>query len=153
MEKLLSLQQKIVPEIIPLLLSRYQILRSIRYLQPVGRRALADKLQLQERKIRNEVDVLKEHELVSYSPAGMQVTPDGDALLWDLEEYIREIQGLKILEDQIAALYQVKQVIMVPADSAETINTHFYCHLTFLQFIYNCGDTFNVVNQSRPTLQ
>jgi central glycolytic genes regulator len=117
MDKLLSLQQKIVPEVIPLLLSRYQILRSIRYLQPVGRRALAEKLQLQERKIRNEVDVLKEHELVSYSPAGMQVTPDGDALLWELEEYIREIQGLRILEDQIAALYQVKQVIMVPGDS------------------------------------
>jgi central glycolytic genes regulator len=117
MDKLLSLQQKIVPEVIPLLLSRYQILRSIRFLQPVGRRALAEKLQFQERRIRNEVDVLKEHDLVSYSPAGMQVTSDGDDLLWELEEYIREIQGLSILEEQIATLYQVKQVIIVPGDS------------------------------------
>lgn len=117
MDKLLSLQQKIVPEIIPLLLSRYQILRSIRYLQPVGRRALADKLQLQERKIRNEVDVLKEHELISYSPAGMQVTSIGDDLLRELEDYIRDIQGLSILEEQVAALYNIKQVIIVPGDS------------------------------------
>jgi central glycolytic genes regulator len=117
MDKLLSLQQKIVPEVIPLLLSRYQILRSIRFLQPVGRRALAEKLQLQERKIRNEVDVLKEYELISYSPAGMQVTPGGDDLLWQLEEYIREIQGLSILEERIAALYHITQVIIVPGDS------------------------------------
>ena len=117
MDKLLSLQQKIVPEVIPLLLSRYQILRSIRFLQPVGRRALADKLQLQERKIRNEVDALKEQELISYSPAGMQVTATGDDLLWELEEYIREIQGLSILEEQVAHLYHIKQVIVVPGDS------------------------------------
>jgi central glycolytic genes regulator len=117
MDKLLALQQKIVPEVIPMLLSRYQILRSIRFLQPVGRRALADKLQLQERKIRNEVDILKEQELISYSPAGMLVTPSGDLLLWELEEYIREIQGLSILEAKIAVLYRVKRVIIVPGDS------------------------------------
>ncbi len=117
MDKLLTLQQKIVPEIIPLLLSRYHILRSIRYLQPVGRRALADKLQLQERKIRNEVDILKEQELISYSPAGMQVTQTGDILLWDLEEYIREIQGLSLLEERVASVYPVKKVIIVPGDS------------------------------------
>lgn len=117
MDKLLSLQQKIVPEVIPLLLSRYQILRSIRFLQPVGRRALAEKLKLQERKIRNEVDVLKEHELVSYSPAGMQITSGGDALLWELEDYIREIQGLSLLEEKIAVVYKVNKVIIVPGDS------------------------------------
>lgn len=117
MDKLIALQQKIVPEILPLLLSRYQILRSIRFLQPVGRRALADKLQLQERKIRNEVDILKEQELVSYSSSGMQVTQEGDLLLWQLEEYIREIQGISLLEEIIAKNYQIKRVIIVPGDS------------------------------------
>lgn len=117
MDKLLILQQKIVPEIIPLLLSRHQILRTIRFMQPIGRRALAEHLKLQERKIRNEVDFLKEQNLVVFASSGMQITQAGEVLLWELEDYIRDIQGLSILEHKIAELLPVKKVMIIPGDS------------------------------------
>ena len=117
MDKLLTLQQKIVPEIFPLLLSRYQVLRAIRFSQPIGRRALAERLHFQERKIRNEVDLLKSQELIICSAMGMEVTPEGDVLLWALEDYIREIQGLSLLEQKIAELFKVKKVMVVPGDT------------------------------------
>jgi Transcriptional regulator, contains sigma factor-related N-terminal domain len=117
MDKLIAIQKKIVPEIIPLILSRYQILRAIDILQPVGRRALAEQLHFQERKIRNEVDFLKEQEMITCAASGMQITPSGEALLGEMEGYIREIQGLSYLEQQIAELLKVKRVMIVAGDS------------------------------------
>lgn len=117
MDKLISIQKKIVPELANLILSRYQILRSIHILQPVGRRALAEQLGFQERKIRNEVDFLKEQKLITCAALGMQVTPDGEALLLEMEEYVRELQGLSHLEEQIINLFPIKKVIVVAGDT------------------------------------
>lgn len=117
MDKLIALQQKIVPETAPLVLSRYQILRAVRFLQPIGRRALAEQLHLQERKIRNEIDFLREQKLLVCTPSGMEVTPDGEALLLEMEDYIREIQGLSLLEQRITELYGVRKVIVAPGDA------------------------------------
>lgn len=117
MDKLIAIQKKIVPEIIPLILSRYQILRAINILQPVGRRALAEQLRFQERKIRNEVDFLKEQKMITCAQSGMQVTPFGEALLGEMENYIRELQGLSYLEQQIAEFFSVKKVMVVAGDT------------------------------------
>lgn len=116
MDKLLAIQQKIVPEIFPLILIRYQILRAVNFLQPIGRRALADQLRVQERKIRNEVDFLKEQQLLSSTMAGMEITQTGLTLLEDMADYIREIQGVTILEQEIASAFPVKEVLIVPGD-------------------------------------
>lgn len=99
-----------------MLLTRYQILRSVHFLQPIGRRALTEHLQVQERKIRNEVDFLKEQQLISCTSAGMEVTQSGQILLWEMADYIREIQGLDLLEQEIASAFPVKKVIIVPGD-------------------------------------
>lgn len=117
MDKLLSLQQKIVPELVPILLSRYHVLRTVHFLQPIGRRALAERLHTQERRIRNEVDILKEQQLLSFNSSGMQVTEAGELLLWEIEGYIRELQGLNQLEQQIVEQYGIKYVMVVPGDS------------------------------------
>ncbi len=117
MDKLISIQKKIVPELANLILSRYQILRSIHILQPVGRRALAEQLSFQERKIRNEVDFLKEQKLITCAASGMQVTPDGENLLLEMEEYVRELQGLSNLEEQIISLFPIKKVMVVAGDT------------------------------------
>jgi len=116
MDKLITLQQKIAPEMIPLILCRYQILRSIRFLQPIGRRVLAEQMLMQERKIRNEVDFLRDQQLISCLSGGMQVTSEGEALLWEMEQYIRDLQGLSYLEDELAQLFAIKKVMVVPGD-------------------------------------
>ncbi len=99
-----------------MLLSRYQVLRTVYFLQPIGRRALAEQLRVQERKIRNEVDLLKEQQLLSCTTAGMEVTQSGQILLWEMADYIREIQGLDLLEQEIASAFPVKKVMIVPGD-------------------------------------
>lgn len=60
-----------------IILFRYRVLRSIYHLQPIGRRALAEQLNDQERRVRNEVEFLREHEWVTMGNQGMQVTPAG----------------------------------------------------------------------------
>lgn len=99
-----------------MLLTRYQVLRSVYFLQPIGRRSLSEQLRFQERKIRNEVDFLKEQQLISCTAAGMEVTQSGQTLLWEMADYIREIQGLDLLEKEIAAAFPVKKVMIVPGD-------------------------------------
>jgi len=53
-ENILKLEQKIVPELIDLLGKRYDILRTIYYNQPIGRRILANQMCISERIVRNE---------------------------------------------------------------------------------------------------
>lgn len=122
MDKIILLHQKIAPEIIPVILVRYQVLRTIRFLQPIGRRSLAEHLHLQERRIRNEIDFLKEQKLVEALAAGMRVTSEGELLLWGMEDYIREIQGLSILEQKIAESFSVEKVKIVPGNADEDEN-------------------------------
>lgn len=117
MDKLLTLQHKIMPEIIPLILLRYHILKTVHFLQPIGRRALADQLHFQERKIRNEVDALREQKLIECIPTGMTVTAEGEDLLVGLADYIREIQGLSRLETALAATFPIGKAIVVAGDS------------------------------------
>jgi central glycolytic genes regulator len=100
-----------------LILSRYQILRAINILQPIGRRALTEQLPFQERKIRNEVDFLKDQNMITCAPSGMQVTASGEALLIEMEGYIRELQGLSHLEQQIADFFSIKKVMIVAGDT------------------------------------
>ena len=117
MDKLLLLQQKIAPEIVPLIRNRYQILHMIHLLQPIGRRALADQLRFQERMIRNEIDVLRSSQLIACSSEGMSVTPEGEALLTGMTDYIRDLQGLNLLEQTLMEQWGIPKVIVVPGDS------------------------------------
>ena len=44
MDSIINLQKKIVPELTDLLVQRYQILRQVSHEAPIGRRALAARL-------------------------------------------------------------------------------------------------------------
>ena len=59
MQEILTLQKKIVPELVEVLEKRYNILRTIYYNQPIGRRGLANQLNLGERIVRTEISSLK----------------------------------------------------------------------------------------------
>lgn len=121
MKNVLSLQQKIVPEIIELLLKRYKILKCIYYNQPVGRRALSQELDLGERVVRTEVNFLKEQGLIEIYSTGMTVTKDGEYILESLEEMIHEISGLADVENKLKKILEVHKVIVVPGDIDEDI--------------------------------
>lgn len=57
-------QRRLLPEMNPLLQSRYRILQSVQLMQPIGRRTLAESLKMTEREIRKETDILREQGLL-----------------------------------------------------------------------------------------
>ena len=71
MQEILKLQKKIIPELVELLEKRYNILSTIYYNQPIGRRILANKLNLGERVVRTEINFFKEQGLIEIHTPGM----------------------------------------------------------------------------------
>ncbi|ACL70333.1 sugar-binding transcriptional regulator [Halothermothrix orenii] len=114
MNYLFKIQEKIVPEIISLAEERYTILRSIYYNQPIGRRLLAEKTTLSERTIRNELNFLETKGLVEVSRSGTVITRTGQEFLNELDKYIKELKGLKNLEEEVKKVLGLKQVLLVP---------------------------------------
>ncbi len=116
---IISLQQKIAPELIELIERRYTILRHVSHLQPVGRRALAHDLKLGERTVRSELDFLKKQGLLEGDLSGVKLTTDGEALIHQLSEFIKGLRGLVDIESSLRERLGLKQVIVVPGDADE----------------------------------
>ena len=119
MQEILKLQLKIVPELVEVLEKRYNILRTIYYKQPIGRRILANDLNLGERIVRTEINFLKVQELIEINTPGMTVTKSGEEVVNKLKDFIHEIKGLSEMEDQVKDLLKLKKVIIVPGDVDE----------------------------------
>ena len=119
LQEILRLQMKIVPELVELLEKRYNILRTIYYKQPIGRRVLANDLSLGERIVRTEINFLKEQGLIEINTQGMTVTKDGENLVNELQEFIHEIRGLSNIEKKVKKFLGLKKVIIVPGNTDE----------------------------------
>lgn len=119
MKEILSLQKKIVPELVEILEKRYNVLRTIYYNQPIGRRVLANQLDLGERIVRTEINFLKSQNLIEINTPGMTVTEEGQEVVDKLKEFIHEIKGLSDIEENIKSFLGLRNVIIVPGD-AET---------------------------------
>ncbi|ODG90515.1 MULTISPECIES: sugar-binding domain-containing protein [Bacillaceae] len=119
MNHILKLQQKLLPDLIPVIQKRFQILQYIRIMQPIGRRNLSASVGLTERVLRSEVALLKEQRLINVASSGMTLTDEGLSLLLDLEEPMRELFGLKNIEDLLKETFNLKEVIVVSGDSDE----------------------------------
>ncbi|MDP4147752.1 MAG: sugar-binding transcriptional regulator, partial [Bacillota bacterium] len=119
MQEILKLQQKIVPELMELLQKRYNILRTIYYKQPIGRRILANSLELGERVVRTEINFLKKQNLIDIDTSGMTVTQEGEEIIDKLKSFIHEFKGLSEIEQLIKQHLNLKDVIVVPGDIEE----------------------------------
>lgn len=124
MEQILKLQQKIVPELVELLEKRYNILRTIYYNQPIGRRVLANNLGIGERIVRTEINFLKDQDFIEINTPGMNVTKKGEEIINKLKDFIHEIKGLSDIESAIKESLKLKQVIVVPGDLYEIGRAH-----------------------------
>ncbi len=113
------MQQKIVPELMDLLEKRYNILRAIYYNQPVGRRILANHLEMGERVVRTEINFLKKQNLINISTPGMSVTVEGEEVIDKLKDFIHEFRGLSEIEESLRQILRIKKVIIVPGDVEE----------------------------------
>src|SRR5690606_30534058 len=95
----------------------YLLLQHISFAQPVGRRALAAYLDWPERLVRKEMDFLRRQGLIVSDPEGMRITPEGEAILKSLREYLRDFRGISQLERELERRLVLKRIIIVPGDS------------------------------------
>ncbi|GAB6168007.1 sugar-binding domain-containing protein [Clostridium carnis] len=116
MQEILSMQKKIVPELVEVLEKRYNVLRTIYYNQPIGRRVLANQLDLGERIVRTEISFLKSQNLIEINTPGMTVTEEGQEVVDKLKDFIHEIKGLSDIEQSIKSFLGLREVIIVPGD-------------------------------------
>jgi central glycolytic genes regulator len=117
MKALIDVQQKLLPDLLSVMQKRYRILQHIRLTEPIGRRALSVALGITERVLRSEVDFLKDQDLLSMATAGMNLTDEGQSVLLELEEMMKEVTGLKVLEQELERVLNVKKVVVVSGDS------------------------------------
>ena len=120
MDSLLDLQRKLLPDLLSIMQKRCNILRTIHFLEPVGRRTLAANLDLTERTLRSEVDFLKEQNLVEVFSSGIKLSQDGKLILEQLEGVMRELAGIDIMERRLAEKLGLSKVIIVPGSCDST---------------------------------
>jgi len=119
MRELLSLQLRLVPDLLEVMQKRLEILRKIQLQEPVGRRSLAHALNTTERILRSEVDFLKEQGLVHVESIGMFITENGKNVLESLETVMKDVYGISDLELELQKKLGLKRVIVVPGESEE----------------------------------
>ncbi|WP_028547101.1 sugar-binding transcriptional regulator [Paenibacillus taiwanensis] len=117
MREWLEINKRLLPDLLELLKKRYTILHEIMMSDIIGRRTLASSLQMTERVLRAETDLLKAQGLIETETAGMRISEEGRKLVTQLEPLMRELLGMRHLEDAIREEFGLKQVIVVPGDS------------------------------------
>ncbi|WP_088032562.1 sugar-binding transcriptional regulator [Evansella clarkii] len=119
MRQLIELQKKLVPDLIDVLSIRYRVLRFIRVMEPVGRRTLASSVEMSERTLRSEVTFLKEQCLVDIKSSGMTLTDEGNGILLQLEEVMKEVFDIRTMEQQLKEKLGINEVHILPGDTDE----------------------------------
>ncbi|MFQ3871064.1 sugar-binding transcriptional regulator [Staphylococcus sp. Mo2-1] len=117
MKDLIKIQQKLVPEIVEKMYRRFSILTTISKHQPVGRRSLSEYMDLTERVLRSETDILKKQELIKVKPTGMEITEEGETTIRQLNSYFNIYSDDHHLAQVIKEQYNIKEVYVIPGDS------------------------------------
>lgn len=117
MKNLIKIQQKLVPEIVEKMYRRFSILTTIAQYQPVGRRSLSEYMDLTERVLRSETDVLKKQALIKVKPTGMEITEAGETTVRQLNSYFNVYSDDHHLAQIIKEKYGIKDVYVIPGDS------------------------------------
>ena len=108
---------RIAPDLMADIGRRAQVLSSIESMQPVGRRALAARLNLPEREVRTAAAALKELGLITMDAAGMQLTPQAIEVLAGAHDLSRAMFGLTKLEQALSQLLHVQHVVVVSGNA------------------------------------
>ena len=113
----MTVLSRIAPDLMADIGRRAQVLSSIESMQPVGRRALAARLNLPEREVRAAAAALKEQGLITMDAAGMQLTPQSIEVLSGAHDLSRAMFGLTKLEHALSSLLGVPHVVVVSGNA------------------------------------
>lgn len=113
----LKMIESIAPDIFQTVQERYRILQNIYWMQPVGRRVLADTLDTTERILRTETDLLKKLELIDTSKSGMKLTTKGERIYHQLGHLTDQLFGMDRLERALANHFGISRCLITPGNS------------------------------------
>ncbi|MCT2536054.1 hypothetical protein NC661_09035 [Aquibacillus koreensis] len=119
MRALIDLQKKLFPDLLIVMQRRYKILHYIQLMEPIGRRSLADNIEMTERHVRSEIDFLNKHGFIDVTAKGMHLTKSGNEVLDQLVHFMNEVSGFNLLEQHLKDKLQLDHVIVVPGNSDE----------------------------------
>lgn len=108
--------QHLAPEALELLQMRYEILHTVQYCQPIGRRTLAERLHYSERILRRELEYLQHQGFLNATTSGVVVTEKASDVMAYAQTFIREISGLTIMEKELAQKLGLAKAVIVPGD-------------------------------------
>lgn len=117
MQDYISALKKIMPKELQILGRRYRVLKGIQIFQPIGRRALSDKINISEKMIRTETEFLKREGCIRSSGAGMELEVKGQHLLIDLKPFIEMMDNLETVEEKIKEILNCKEVYIVSGNA------------------------------------
>jgi len=120
MRKIIDIQKKLLPDLLQVLETRYDILHRIYLEGTVGRRTLAASLDMTERVLRSELELLRAQGLLDTASSGMTLSASGRQLVEEMEPIVKELFGLSDLEEEVRHAFGLKRVIVVPGDSDES---------------------------------
>ncbi|MQS51930.1 SorC family transcriptional regulator [Lactobacillus salsicarnum] len=113
----LELLDLVAPDFIKTVEKRFRILQSIKLMEPVGRRVLADDLNVTERSLRTETDLLKNQGLINSSKSGMSLTKVGIQANGQLSKLLADFQGTALIEQQLSQKLGIERCIVLPGNS------------------------------------
>lgn len=123
MKDLMKVQQKLIPDLVDKMYRRFSILTTISKNQPVGRRSLSEYMDMTERVLRAETDMLKKQELIRVKTTGMEITEEGKMVVEYLNDYFNVYSDDHQMAQQIREIYNLKEVHVIPgnSDTTETV--------------------------------
>jgi len=113
----LELLDLVAPDFIKTLEKRFKVLQSISLMEPVGRRVLADDLNITERGLRTDTDLLKKQGLLVSSKSGMSLTRTGNDVVVRLTKVLADYQGTTQLEKQLSRKLGISRCIVLPGNA------------------------------------
>lgn len=117
MDDQLRLFEAVVPDVLHVIEDRFNILRHIQWMSPVGRRTLSQKLSITERVLRTETDILRTLGLIEISKSGMTLTTEGMKVLRGLEKTMSQLSGMQEKEQRLATIFNIERCLIVSGDS------------------------------------
>lgn len=111
--------EAVAPDIIDVLQERYKILRNIYWMQPIGRRSLAESMGMTERVLRTETDLLKSLQLIHASKSGMSLTKKGEEVYQNLENFMDQLLGMHQTEKKLAEYFGNQRCIVTSGNSED----------------------------------
>ena len=113
----IGLMRKLAPDLTEEMTRRALILERISALQPVGRRQLANRLNLPEREIRNTAALLKDLGYIELDASGMTLSGKAEEVLETAREFSKAMNGLTEMENRLGRLLGAERVLIAPGDA------------------------------------